>query len=315
MSDSALANIFCRFFELVWANGEEIEAAQRVRYEVYCREFGFEKEEDCPGGLETDTYDSQSIHCIVRHRASGQVAGCVRVVHTLSDDAVAELPIERYCGHGLEHPRLHPARLPREQICEISRLAIPMAFRRRVGEARSPVGDVNTLLFEPEEYRTYPLLATALFFAADSVVALTGLKHVFAMMQPPLARRLARQGIHFHQIGPVIDYHGPRAPYYVHADYALCAIESSLRPLQNAVHDALERQHATLEAHLPAATGPSHDPTLRLPTGLHAHLGMGDGAGVGEATPDHGGDRRPGRRRRQSSVDPDPSRDRALPVG
>jgi N-acyl amino acid synthase of PEP-CTERM/exosortase system len=35
------------------------------------------------------------------------------------------------------------------------------------------------------------------------------------MMEPRLARSLSFIGIPFQQIGPVIEYHGQRAPYYL----------------------------------------------------------------------------------------------------
>jgi N-acyl amino acid synthase of PEP-CTERM/exosortase system len=35
------------------------------------------------------------------------------------------------------------------------------------------------------------------------------------MMEPRLARSMRFVGIQFEQIGPVVDYHGKRAPYYI----------------------------------------------------------------------------------------------------
>jgi N-acyl-L-homoserine lactone synthetase len=34
----------------------------RMRHEVYVQEFGFERAEDHPNGLETDEYENESVH-------------------------------------------------------------------------------------------------------------------------------------------------------------------------------------------------------------------------------------------------------------
>ena len=41
------------------------------------------------------------------------------------------------------------------------------------------------------------------------------------MMKPRLARSMRFIGIKFEQIGPVIDYHGKRAPYYINQELLL----------------------------------------------------------------------------------------------
>jgi putative hemolysin len=38
-----------------------IEAVHRLRYQVYVEEYGYEKAEDHPGGLEKDKFDPSSI--------------------------------------------------------------------------------------------------------------------------------------------------------------------------------------------------------------------------------------------------------------
>lgn len=212
---------------------EQRERVFRLRYEVYCREFGYEREEDCPGGRETDAYDPAAEHCLLRHRETGIPAGCVRLVSP--DDPFTEgglaLPVERACRGNLAHPRFHPERLPRDEICEISRLAVLSAFRRRRGEDKTPFGDPEGLVFSMEEIRAFPLLAVGLFLAATAMVGLTGRHHVFAMMEPRLARLLARSGLAFDQVGEVIEYHGQRAPFYIDQRVAERTMLKPLREL------------------------------------------------------------------------------------
>ena len=219
---------FSKYFEIcVGTDASSVECAQRLRYAVYCREFGFEREEDCPGGREADSYDHQADHCLIRHRPTGEVAGCLRLVRS---GAIAELPIQRHAAAALVGASIDPAAVPVSQRCEISRIAVSAGFRRRAAEQESPLGaDVPTAIDAPDA-RSFPLLAVALFMAARLMVLHRGTPHVFAMMEPRLARMLARAGLDFQRMGPVIEYHGPRAAYYIH--YTRQAHDASLLPLR-----------------------------------------------------------------------------------
>jgi N-acyl amino acid synthase of PEP-CTERM/exosortase system len=204
---SPVACTFSQYFELILGTDQQIvERAQRLRYEVYCREFGFEREEDCPGGLERDEYDQQAYHCLIRHLPTGTMAGCLRLVHLDQPQARSELPIQRHGGAALVGATLHPGTLPASQLCEISRIAVSASFRRRASEAQTPIGNVDRAVQEARELRSFPLLAVALFMAA----------RVMVLMEPRLARMLVRSGLRFQRLGPVIDYHGQRAAYYLH---------------------------------------------------------------------------------------------------
>lgn len=51
--------------------------------------------------------------------------------------------------------------------------------------------------------------------AAATMCIETGVKHIYVMMEPRLARSMKFVGINFVQLGDPIDYHGLRAPYYI----------------------------------------------------------------------------------------------------
>ncbi len=196
----------------------QLEEIFRIRYDVYCREFAFERPEDCPGGLETDEYDDTALHCLLRHERSRKAAGCVRVIMPLGNGL--EIPMVAHCGQSLEPGPLHPGNRPGDSICEISRLAVTAAFRRRAGEQHSPIGNPDHEGLDAREARTLPLLGISMFIAAAALVRSANREHVYAMMEPRLARLLSRCGIHFQQIGRIVDYHGTRAPYYLHRPQA-----------------------------------------------------------------------------------------------
>ena len=46
------------------------------------------------------------------------------------------------------------------------------------------------------------------------------------MVEPRLARSMRFVGLPFEQIGPVIDYHGKRAPFYIQPQ----SVEENLKP-------------------------------------------------------------------------------------
>lgn len=228
MQDEPITQAFHRYFDLSQPQtAEEQEEVYRLRYEVYCHEFQLEREEDCPGGRETDEYDESSWHCVMHHRTTGAAAGCVRIVPAMPGEPHWELPMERYCQDSFYDIPERPDRLDRNSVCEVSRLAVHSLFRRRHGEAETPLGDVRSLEIPPNHERTFPILALSLFMSATAMATAQDKEHAFAMMEPALARILRRAGLPCTQIGALQDYHGQRAAFHIHRDTAQRGIESS----------------------------------------------------------------------------------------
>mgnify|MGYP003634997006 FL=1 len=63
----------------------------------------------------------------------------------------------------------------------------------------------------------------------------TGVKHVYVMMEPRLARSMKFVGINFIQLGEAIDYHGLRAPYYISADMFMENLSPGFKCLYRAI--------------------------------------------------------------------------------
>lgn len=94
------AESFLTYFDISLASSTaELEDVGRIRYRVYCEEFGYEPKANFPDGIETDAFDSHALHCLVRHRASNTPAGCVRVVKGRQDTT---LPFEDFCLKSLD---------------------------------------------------------------------------------------------------------------------------------------------------------------------------------------------------------------------
>lgn len=249
MDPAAIGASFHDYFRAQLATTpEQREAAYRIRYEVYCREFRFEREEDCANGMERDDYDEQAVHCLLIHQGTNAAAGCVRLVLTDPKHPDRPLPFEKHCSHSLDRRKIDPGAMPRDRIGEISRLAVHSHFRRRPHENESPAGFPAFSGISASERRHFAYLPLGLYLAAASIGLLSGLEGVFAMMEPRLARHLVRYGIRFEKVGALIDYHGPRAPFYISRDMLLDNLKPETRALMENVRDDLEPQvqHAHL---------------------------------------------------------------------
>jgi hypothetical protein len=88
---------FNKYFEILPAlTDSEKQATFRIRHSVYGEDLGWAAVR--ADGMETDAYDPQSLHCLVRSRASGDFIGCVRLVLAAPGNPLAPLPFERTCG-------------------------------------------------------------------------------------------------------------------------------------------------------------------------------------------------------------------------
>ncbi|WP_386079221.1 PEP-CTERM/exosortase system-associated acyltransferase [Vreelandella sp. F11] len=225
----------------------EKELAYRLRHDVYCEELQYEKASDPIKKLEFDIYDQNSIHCLIEHRRTGLVAGCVRVVVPTPSNhyPLNQLPLQSYGRDSLTHAELHPDKLDPESFYEISRLAVNRLFRTRpkediVSTASNPMND--TSFFSTEERKLFPFLATSLFITGYVLGRQLGKNQVFAMMEPSLPRLLALTGFHFTKVGETIDFHGRRSAYYINKQQAENGLKLTLLPLYQHIQETLTLQ-------------------------------------------------------------------------
>lgn len=218
MSTSDLKQSFRKYFRVILADTPELrQEVFRIRYQVYCRELGYERAEDFPEQLESDIFDVRSYHCLLMHRPSGTFAGCVRLVLNDPYNIHAPLPFEKHCRGNLYDSVADTILAQRNGCGEISRLAVTADFRRRTGDSVSSVGEM-TSIEQLEGKRKFPYIPLGLYLAAAAAGLEEGLDGVFAMMEPRLARHLQRFGIVFQQAGDIIEHRGQRAAYYIDRD-------------------------------------------------------------------------------------------------
>ena len=162
---------------------EELAEVYRLRFKVYCRERNFESEEDYPSQCEIDEYDSYAIHFIAF--AGDEAVGTARIILNNAQG----FPIERNCI--LTTPIKGGKKA---QTVEISRFAVSREVASRYNCDRQSI--VLGLIRE-------------VFLESKYI----GIEYFYAAMAKSFHKLLARCGIVFLQAGPVVNYHGPRAPY------------------------------------------------------------------------------------------------------
>jgi len=181
---------FFESFECVVANSSaELAACFVTRHKVYCEELGFESIQ--PSRLEHDEFDGHSVHCLIRHKYTSEVAGTVRLV--VPTEQSHKLPIETLFGSLAVHGEDSP--------CEVSRLAIPKGFRRGTQEAFS------------KEKMMYGNISISLYLMAAHIFDTLSRRNIYIVTEPRLARSLRLVGFNLEQVGEPIDHRGLRAPY------------------------------------------------------------------------------------------------------
>jgi putative hemolysin len=98
-------------------DADEVRRAQRLRFEVFNLERGEGLAASYATGLDRDAFDAFCDHLVVRHRASGEVAGTYR----LQTGAAAAAGRGYYSEQEFEFAALEPLRL---QIVEIGRACV-----------------------------------------------------------------------------------------------------------------------------------------------------------------------------------------------
>jgi len=239
---------FSKYFSVSLATTpEERMSAYRIRYRVYCEEFKYFSPDSCSisDPIECDEFDSRSLHCLVTHKNSGIVAGCVRVVTTQSSMYEDPLPLEKYCSEGLPLEALELLNHDRKSMGEISRLAVDPQFRRSRG-APSQLLDADGASFSPEEKRVFSAIALAGLMAAAAISELMDKTTIFAMMDPALPRLLRASGMSPSRIGREVNYYGPRTPYCITAQSFHEDISPELRSFYYDTYSHFETEYADI---------------------------------------------------------------------
>jgi N-acyl amino acid synthase of PEP-CTERM/exosortase system len=239
-----------RHFEVIRAETPSlVREAYRLRYQVYCVENPFEDPEQQVGACESDDYDDRSIHTLLLHRRTGEIAGTSRVI--LPDHRRSRpLPMATLL-QGSERRRFD--RFPLAHTAELSRFAVSKQFRRRLGEERYPDSGFGDAALIETERRLMPFISLGLIRGMIDICLEHKITHLAAVMEPPLIRILHRLGLESVPIGGIVMHHGLRQPCFALLDNLIqrsrendsIVWQYAIEPLLRERND--ERLHAVAE--------------------------------------------------------------------
>ncbi|EWH09149.1 PEP-CTERM/exosortase system-associated acyltransferase [Catenovulum agarivorans DS-2] len=163
----APGEIFFRYFKIRFATADDMFAMFKLRYQVYCEEMGYfpnlAKKQS-----EMDEFDASALHCVIEHKHSGKIVGCMRAVPSNQ----RRLPLSTY----LPHVKVGPHEM------EVSRVVVNPEFRHEV-----------------DGYKIPGLLFNALFLAASHVVDEHANGKAYLFIEQVMARALKRAGFDLSQ--------------------------------------------------------------------------------------------------------------------
>jgi N-acyl amino acid synthase of PEP-CTERM/exosortase system len=234
-----LGNIFKQYFEIVPAFSNSLkDEVYRLRHQVYCEDLKFEPMRS--DGRENDEHDSNSLHLLIRSVRTGEFIGCTRIVRPPQGDPDYQLPFEKACAAVLDQSIIDPAKLPRHQIAEVSRLAVIAGYRRRKGEANSAVGITNED-FGTSKLPRFPYIPIGLYLGTTELARLNGIDTVFVLTEERLAMHFSKLGFDLQYIGSAIEHHGVRVPSIMSVSATIKNMRTSLRSLYSAVAEDINR--------------------------------------------------------------------------
>ena len=184
-----------------------VHEAYRLRYQVYCVENPFEDPEQHISACECDDDDERSIHTLLLHRRTGEIAGTTRVI--LPDPlGLRPLPMATLL-QGDDRRRFDSFSAGQYSrafaVCYLKAVSPPPG---RGALSDVGFGDPAVSVVETER-RLMPFISLGLIRGMFGICLERRITHLAAVMEPPLIRILNRLGLHFHAHWR--DRHAPRA--------------------------------------------------------------------------------------------------------
>lgn len=204
--DTLLTRFRQRYDTIAADTSQRVRLAQKIRYQVYCVEHPFLPVDnlDC---IETDEFDSHSVHTLLVSRDTGEALGTARLIlprpHAFKRSFAVQRVLDRDSLKIL-------ASLPHHSTAEVSRFSISRQLRR-VGSDSSGSPQSDTVSANP----CGPLMRLGLFRGLVQMSMAHGITHWCAVMEPTLLRMFTAMAIRPEPLGPPVEFHGLRQPCYI----------------------------------------------------------------------------------------------------
>ena len=220
---------FSKYFTAVPATTEALrDECFRIRHEVYCKELQYEPLR--PDGRETDAYDAHSVYCLLRANESGRFIGCIRLILPNPQDSATLFPFEKTCAATIERDLVDPAKMPRDRIAEVSRLAVVSAYRRRKSD-RDTAGTISQDDFGSPERPRFPYVPVGLYLGMICQAQRFGIDTLFVLTEPRLARHFSLLGVDVKRVGGPVEHRGRRVPSMMSVPGIVRGFGPFMRPL------------------------------------------------------------------------------------
>lgn len=186
-----------------------LDEVLRLRYQVYCEECKFIKEEHLVDNKEQDKYDEFAVHFLAQDKYG--IIGAVRLIF----DSPAGFPVEE---HYKEELSFNKDSISRSKIAEISRLVITKDYRRRRDDGLYYTPELNEktendMASPNNPFRRIRTMTFGLYREVYQESKRRGLTHWLAIMAKPLWVLLSTNGFTFEPIGKEFEYFGMVKPY------------------------------------------------------------------------------------------------------
>ncbi len=220
---------FDRYFEVMPATTPALrEAAFNVRHRVYCEDLGWEPVR--ADRMETDEWDANALHLVLRSRELNEFVGCVRLLRVPPQAPETLLPFEQACQETLDHRTLELLDIPRMGMAEVSRLAVDGRYRRRAHERNRPaaISDDDYGKFTRPRF---PYIPVGLYLALLEAARLHGIDTLFMLTEPWLAAHFRKLGVRLEPVGGPIEHRGERVPSMMSVSLTIRQLHMFVKPL------------------------------------------------------------------------------------
>ncbi len=234
-----LSSSFKQYFSIIPAFSEALKnEVYNIRHQVYCEDLKYEQTRS--DKREIDSYDTQSLHILIRSNKTKEFIGCVRIIRPQPDSSDQLLPFEKSCSAVLNRSIIDPAKLPPHKIAEASRLAIVSSYRKRKGEQNNPA-NITDHDYGTAKQPRFPYIPVSLYLATFYLAHLNKIDYLFSLTEERLANHFKKLGFKIQLIGDSIEHRGNRFPSVMDVNATINGIRPILRPLYQTIsNDIME---------------------------------------------------------------------------
>jgi N-acyl amino acid synthase of PEP-CTERM/exosortase system len=187
------------------ASPSDLDASRKLRFEAYCVDRRFLEASRFPDGREWDAYDNHALHVGVFHSTSDIMAATARIICNEPKSTVS-LPIHHHCS--IEGP--YRKYMEDDNVGEISRFVMSRAAIMQIYDIEVRRSESDRISSRVDHSLR---AALTLYKSIYQMARIYGVQVLFAAMEQSLRRLVDRFHFPFRQIGPMVDYCGPVAPF------------------------------------------------------------------------------------------------------